>query len=178
MSFRSILARTNLALSRSLLQRPSSCVAQARHLNLQEYQSKDLMRQNGVTVQKFIAVHKLDDVNQILEDQQSELFNCKEYVIKAQVLAGGRGKGHFLNSKMQGGVKLTKDKSQLKAISSQMLNDYLVTKQTTQKGEFVRKVMIAEALDIDKEFYLAILLDRNAGGPLLVASKEGDLMWI
>ena len=134
------------------------------------------MRQNGVTVQKFIAVHKLDDVNQILEDQQSELFNCKEYVIKAQVLAGGRGKGHFLNSKMQGGVKLTKDKSQLKAISSQMLNDYLVTKQTTQKGEFVRKVMIAEALDIDKEFYLAILLDRNAGGPLLVASKEGDLM--
>lgn len=131
------------------------------------------MRQNGVTVQKFIAVHNLDDVNPILNDQQSELFNCKEYVIKAQVLAGGRGKGHFLNSKMQGGVKLTKDKSQLKTISSQMLNDYLVTKQTTQKGEFVRKVMIAEALDIDKEFYLAILLDRNAGGPLLVASKEG-----
>lgn len=176
MSFRSVLARTNLALARSLLQRPSSSVVQARNLNLQEYQSKDLMRQNGVTVQKFIAVHNLDDVNPILDDQKSELFNCKEYVIKAQVLAGGRGKGHFLNSKMQGGVKLTKDKSQLKAISSQMLNDYLVTKQTTQKGEFVRKVMIAEALDIDKEFYLAILLDRNAGGPLLVASKEGDPM--
>lgn len=75
--------------------------------------------------------------------------------------------------KLKGGVKLTKDKNQLKPISSQMLNDYLVTKQTTQKGELVRKVMIAEALDIEKEFYLAILLDRNAGGPLLVASKEG-----
>lgn len=133
------------------------------------------MRQNGVTVQKFIAVHNLDDVNQILNDQNSELFNCREYVIKAQVLAGGRGKGHFINSKMQGGVKLTKDKNQLKPISSQMLNDYLVTKQTTQKGELVRKVMIAEALDIEKEFYLAILLDRNAGGPLLVASKEGGV---
>ena len=175
MSFRSILARTNLALSRSLLQRLRPCTVQSRNLNLQEYQSKDLMRQNGVTVQKFIAVDSLDDVNQILDDQHSELFNCKEYVIKAQVLAGGRGKGHFLNSKLQGGVKLTKDKSQLKPISSQMLNDYLVTKQTTQKGEFVRKVMIAEALDIEKEFYLAILLDRNAGGPLLVASKEGRI---
>lgn len=79
---------------------------------------------------------------------------------------------------MQGGVKLTKDKSQLRPISSQMLNDYLVTKQTTKSGELVRKVMIAEALDIKQEFYLAILLDRNAGGPLLVASKEGRANWI
>lgn len=175
MPIQSIVARKSFNLTKNLFQRLRPCSAvQLRHLNLQEYQSKDLMRKNDVTVQKFIAIHNLNDVDQILNDKNSELFNCKEYVIKAQVLAGGRGKGYFLKSKMQGGVKLTKDKNQLKPISSQMLNDYLVTKQTTKNGELVRKVMIAEALDIDKEFYLAILLDRNAGGPLLVASKEGS----
>lgn len=181
MSLQSILTQRSFNLTKNTIisrLRPSLSIASSTHqirrnLNLQEYQSKGLMRQNGVTVQKFIAVNDLEDVNQILNDQNSELFNCKEYVIKAQVLAGGRGRGHFLNSKLQGGVKLTKDKNQLKSISSQMLNDYLVTKQTTQNGELVRKVMIAEALDIKDEFYLAILLDRDAGGPLLVASKEG-----
>ena len=175
MSFQSILSRKSLNLTKTLFaNKLLRCTSiQLRNLNLQEYQSKDLMRQNGVTVQKFIAIHNLEDVNAILNDENSELFNCKEYVIKAQVLAGGRGKGHFLKSKLQGGVKLTKNKNELKSISSQMLNDYLVTKQTTKNGEYVRKVMIAEALDIDQEFYLAILLDRSAGGPLLVASKEG-----
>jgi len=178
MPFQSMLARNNFKVFRNLIiskLNVTSSIQAKRNLNLQEYQSKGLMRQNGVTVQKFIAVQNLNDVDQILNDKNSELFNCKEYVVKAQVLAGGRGKGHFLKSKMQGGVKLTKDKDQLKTISSQMLNDYLVTKQTTKTGELVRKVMIAEALDIKDEFYLAILLDRNAGGPLLVASKEGGV---
>ena len=98
MSFQSILSRNSFNLTRDLLiskLKPfrSTAVQIKRNLNLQEYQSKDLMRQNGVTVQKFIAVHNLDDVNPILDDTNSELFNCKEYVIKAQVLAGGRGKG-------------------------------------------------------------------------------------
>lgn len=93
MSFQ-ILTKKSLDLTKNLFYKLNARSAiQLRNLNLQEYQSKDLMRQNGVTVQKFVAVHNLDDVNQILDNKNSELFNCKEYVIKAQVLAGGRGKG-------------------------------------------------------------------------------------
>lgn len=147
---------------------------QQRNLNLQEYQSKELMRQNGVTVQKFVTISDLNQLDHLLADQKSQLFNCQEYVIKAQILAGGRGKGHFLGSQMKGGVKLTREKQQIKSISAKMLNDYLVTAQTGEKGVLVRKVMIAEALDIDKELYLAILLDRDAGGPLLVACEQGN----
>jgi succinyl-CoA synthetase beta subunit len=150
-------------------------ISQARCLNLHEYQSKELMRQNGLTVQKFATVGNADQVDRVLGDQQSELFNCDEYVVKAQVLAGGRGKGHFLNSKLKGGVKLTREKSAVKAFCGQMLNDWLVTAQTGSEGELVRKLMIAEALDIEKELYLAIVLDRDAGGPLLVACEQGTI---
>lgn len=148
---------------------------QVRCLNLHEYQSKELMRQNGLTVQKFETIGNVDQVDRLLNDHESSLFACNEYVIKAQVLAGGRGKGHFLKSKLKGGVKLTRDKRLVKEWSEQMLNDRLVTAQTGSDGELVRKLMIAEALDIEKELYLAIVLDRDSGGPMLVACEQGNL---
>lgn len=146
-----------------------------RFINLQEYQSKQLMQKNGLQIQEFRIVSDLSDVKSIIADDNSLALNANEYVIKAQVLAGGRGKGYFKNSGLKGGVKLTKNKNEIESIVRSMLGDYLVTAQTTKDGILVQKVMVAEAIDIKKELYLAILLDRTSGGPIVVASQEGGM---
>jgi len=97
-------------------------------------------------------------------------------VIKAQVLAGGRGKGVFKKSSLKGGVLLTKERQEAYDISRSMLNDKLVTKQTTSEGVLVKKVMIAEAVRLNKEFYFAIVLDRSYDeGPIFVACPYGGM---
>lgn len=146
-----------------------------RFINLQEYQSKQLMQKNGLQIQEFRIVSDINDVKNIIADNNSQTLNANEYVIKAQVLAGGRGKGYFKNSGFKGGVKLTKNKHEIESIVRSMLGDYLVTAQTTKDGILVQKVMVAEAIDIKKELYLAILLDRTSGGPIVVASPEGGM---
>ena len=143
-----------------------------RYINLQEYQSKQLMEKNGLQIQKFRIVSDIEQVKNIIDDPS---LKANEYVIKAQVLAGGRGKGYFKNSGFKGGVKLTKNKTEIESIVKAMLDDYLITAQTTKDGILVKKVMIAEAIDIKKELYLAILLDRASGGPIVVASPEGGM---
>ena len=144
-----------------------------RYINLQEYQSKQLMEKNGLHIQRFRVIDDIKDVDLILSDRK--LQDAKEYVIKAQVLAGGRGKGSFKHSGLKGGVKLTRDKKEVKSIVKSMLGDYLVTAQTTKDGILVKKVMVAEAIDIKKELYLAILLDRTNNGPIIIASPEGGM---
>lgn len=79
-----------------------------RFLNLQEYQSKEIMAKHGLKIQKFRVASSPDEAEKVLKGSQP--FDCDEYVVKAQVLTGGRGKGYFKNSGMKGGVKLTKDK--------------------------------------------------------------------
>lgn len=145
-----------------------------RFINLQEFQSKQLMEKNNLHVQKFRVVSNVDEIQDVVGKGKNGL-DAKEYVIKAQVLAGGRGKGHFKNSGFKGGVKLTKDKDQVPEIVKSMLGDYLVTAQTGKDGILVKKVMIAEAIDIKKELYLAILLDRASNGPVIVASPQGGM---
>lgn len=145
-----------------------------RCLNLQEYQSKEIMKNHSLNVQKFCVVDSVESASKHLVSRDAD-FTCNEYVVKAQVLAGGRGKGHFKKSGLKGGVKLTKDAKEAVSLAGQMLNDHLVTHQTTGEGILVSKVMIAEALDIDEEFYIAILLDRGVNGPVLVASKHGGV---
>lgn len=162
---------------------------QRRYLDLQEYQSKQILQRHGAKVQKFKVVSNEEDINKVLYPDQygqlphskwsgfdEDISDVKEFVIKAQVLAGGRGKGHFLRSKLHGGVKLTKDKNEAHQLAKTMLNDYIVTKQTTADGVLVDKVMIADAVRLTKEFYLAILLDRSYDyGPILVASPYGGM---
>lgn len=178
---------------------------QRRFLDLQEYQSKQILHENGVRVQKFKIVSNESQINEILfpeqhkqslpsssqnntttnpskSDQsrwsgfQDDISKVDEFVVKAQVLAGGRGKGHFKNTGLMGGVQLTKDAIDASRYAKTMLNDYLVTKQTTSTGVLVEKVMIAEAVTLRKEFYFAIVLDRSfEGGPILIASPFGGM---
>merc|ERR1712099_42346 len=101
-------------------------------------------------------------------------FPCKEYVIKAQVLAGGRGKGHFDNG-FKGGVHLTKEPQKVSNLVNSMLGNRLITKQTPPEGIPVSKVMVAEAIDITRETYFCIAMDRDSNGPVIVASPDGGV---
>ena len=122
---------------------PLSAV-QSRSLNLLEYQSKGLLEDYGVTVQKFKMATNDAEAAKLAAD-----FPCEEYVIKAQVLAGGRGKGHFDNG-FKGGVHLTKDPSKVAGLCTSMIGNKLITKQTPPDGIPVSKVMVAEAIDITR----------------------------
>lgn len=127
------------------------------------------MASNNVDVQKFYIAESTEHAKQI-----AETFKVNEYVIKAQILAGGRGKGVFSNG-YKGGVKLTKDPSEVHKIVEKMVGNTLVTKQTGPQGVKVTKVMVAEALDISRETYFAILLDRERAGPVLIGSPKGGM---
>lgn len=143
--------------------------AQQRNLNLLEYQSKGLLQDYGVLVQKFKMATNTEDAAAI-----PSLFPCDEYVIKAQVLAGGRGKGHFDNG-FKGGVHLTKDPSKVPNLCTSMIGNRLITKQTPADGIPVSKVMVAEAIDITRETYFCIVMDREFMGPVIVASPDGGV---
>jgi len=99
---------------------------------------------------------------------------AKELVLKAQILAGGRGKGHF-DTGFKGGVKILQTAEECAINAEKMLGNMLITKQTSPEGQPVSKVLVHEAVDFNKEFYLAFLLDRAYDGPVIVASKEGGV---
>ena len=183
-------------LATSRFNSPSSskliCHQQKRYLDLQEYQSKQLLHENGVKVQRFKVVSDTAQALAVVDSSDSskqtmpptsrwsgfdtDLSNAEEYVVKAQVLAGGRGKGHFKGSGLQGGVLLTKNKSEVVRLTKNMLKDKIVTKQTGPDGVLVKKVMIAEAVRLKREFYFAIVLDRSFdSGPILVTSPDGGM---
>lgn len=144
-------------------------VQSIRHLNLLEYQSKSLLEKHNVAVQKFIVANKIGDVSDL-----SNKLKAGEYVVKAQILAGGRGLGVF-DSGFKGGVHLTKDPEKAKVFVGEMLNKKLITKQTPKEGIPVSVVTVAEAVDILRETYLCILMDREYNGPVIIASPAGGM---
>lgn len=102
------------------------------------------------------------------------VLDVKEYVVKAQILAGGRGKGHFDNG-FKGGVHLTEDKKEVIELVDKMLGHRLITKQTPKDGIEVKKVMVADSINITRETYFCILLDREHNGAVLIASEAGGM---
>ncbi|XP_053655790.1 succinate--CoA ligase [GDP-forming] subunit beta, mitochondrial [Cherax quadricarinatus] len=140
-----------------------------RCLNLLEYQSKVLLDNHGVTVQKFRILDSHKNAT-----EASKTLNAAEYVVKAQILAGGRGKGHFDNG-FQGGVHLTKDCNEVAYLVEKMVGHKLITKQTPKDGILVSKVMVAESVDILRETYFCILMDREHNGPVMIASPDGGM---
>ncbi|XP_022222779.1 succinate--CoA ligase [GDP-forming] subunit beta, mitochondrial [Drosophila obscura] len=142
---------------------------QVRQLNLLEFQSKDLLQKYGVAIQQFKVLD-----NSKADADVVKTFECPEYVVKAQILAGGRGKGTFDNG-FKGGVHITSNKSDVLSLSKQMIGHRLITKQTPKSGILVNKVMVARSVNITRETYLCILLDREHNGPVLIASPAGGM---
>lgn len=139
-----------------------------RNLNLQEYHSKDLLRKHQVTIQDFRVI------DSTLDTKNLSGFNADEYVVKAQILAGGRGKGHFDNG-FKGGVHLTKNPNEIVPLAKNMIGHKLITKQTPKDGILVDKVMVAESVNIKRETYLSIIMERSYNGAALVASPAGGM---
>ncbi len=138
-------------------------------MNIHEYQAKELFDRFQVPSPKGKVASTPEEAAAAAAE-----FAGAKLVIKAQVHAGGRGKGHFKNG-FQGGVHLIGSPEQAAEFAGKMLNETLVTVQTGEAGKLVRKVMVAEAVDITHEYYLAILLDRATSRPVIVASTEGGM---
>ncbi|KAI0076261.1 succinate-CoA ligase, partial [Panus rudis PR-1116 ss-1] len=142
---------------------------QKRFLSIHEYQSVNLLNSYGVPTPKSIPAKTPEEAY-----EAAKRFGSSGCVIKAQVLAGGRGKGKFDNG-LQGGVHLVQTPEQAKDYASKMLGAKLITKQTGAGGRVCNAVMLAERRDPTHEYYIAVLNDRATGGPVLVASSQGGM---
>src|SRR5678810_726710 len=138
-------------------------------MNIHEYQAKELLQKFGVATPPGRAASTAAEAEQAARD-----LGPGELVIKAQVHAGGRGKGTFTNG-FEGGVHLSKSPAQAREIASKMLGQTLVTHQTGPAGRVVNKVLVVEAAEIAREIYFAIIRDRPTAAPLIVASTEGGV---
>ena len=147
---------------------------QVRRLNLHEYQSKIVMDEYNVRTQRGKEADNAADAMKIAEDIKKSNPDA-EIILKAQVHAGGRGKGHFKENGLQGGVQILTEPSEVQDLTSQMLGNTLVTKQTGDAGQPCNMVLVNEGLSIDSEKYFAILMDRAHNGPVMVASSEGGM---
>jgi len=138
-------------------------------MNIHEYQAQELFTQYGVPCPAGkVAASKAEAI------AAAEELGGGKLVVKAQVHAGGRGKGTFKNG-FQGGVHLGNSPEEIGDFAEKMIGETLVTKQTGEAGKLVSKVMIGEAVSIEKEYYLAILMDRDTCAPVIVASTEGGM---
>ena len=138
-------------------------------MNIHEYQAKQLFERFGVATPKGIAAATAQEAAQTARN-----MGLSQYVVKAQVHAGSRGKGTFKNG-FKGGVHVVKSVEEVEEVAGKMLNQVLVTKQTGETGKLVSKIMVAEAVDLKKECYFAILQDRARECPVIVASTEGGM---
>lgn len=131
-------------------------------MKIHEYQGKELLKNYGVPVPRGIVARTPEEAEQAARDLGTDVT-----VVKAQIHAGGRGKG--------GGVKLAKSPAEAKEIAEQMLGMMLVTHQTGPEGREVKTLLIEEGLPIDREFYLAVTLDRLTGRNVFMASSAGGM---
>jgi succinyl-CoA synthetase beta subunit len=131
-------------------------------MKIHEYQGKELLKKFGVPVPRGIVAHTPEEAFNAAKELGTDVV-----VVKAQIHAGGRGKG--------GGVKLAKSPEEAREIAGQILGMQLVTHQTGPEGREVRVLLIEEGLPIDREFYLGIVLDRASGRPVFMASSAGGM---
>ena len=131
-------------------------------MKIHEYQGKVLLKQFGVVVPRGIACQSVDDAV-----KAAESLGGKVWVVKAQIHAGGRGKG--------GGVKVAKSLDEVRQYANQILGMQLVTHQTGPEGQKVRRLLIEEGADIKKEYYVAVLTDRRTQKVAVMASSEGGM---
>ena len=135
-------------------------------MKIHEFQAKKIFANFGMPVQDGYVFENIEDAKSIIKKVQKD-FNSKDVVVKAQIHAGGRGKG--------GGVKYSPDFDTAIQNARNIFGMKLVTHQTGEKGQLVRKVYVTEAYDIAKEYYAAITLDRSKGMDVFMVSSEGGV---
>ena len=131
-------------------------------MNIHEHQAKEILKEFGAPVSNGVVIKSLDEIQEKIKDLKS-----KEFVLKAQIHAGGRGKA--------GGVKLIKDIRQLELEAKKMMGKVLITHQTGPEGKKVKRLYIEEASEISKEFYLSCLVDRASSKIAFISSTEGGM---
>ena len=131
-------------------------------MNIHEHQAKEILKEFGAPVSRGVVVYSFDEISKKI----SKLSN-KEFVLKAQIHAGGRGKA--------GGIKLIKNISDLEKSANEMMGKVLITHQTGPEGKEVKRLYIEEASDISKEFYLSCLIDRETSKIAFISSTEGGM---
>ena len=135
-------------------------------MKIHEYQGKRILKSYGIPIQDGFVTDNNEDIESTI-DRVAEEYNCNQYIVKAQIHAGGRGKG--------GGVKFCPDKSSAVESANNILGMNLVTPQTGEAGQKVRKIYITKAFDISHEYYIAITLDRSKNQDVIMASTEGGM---
>ncbi|WP_375271908.1 ADP-forming succinate--CoA ligase subunit beta [Sphingomonas sp.] len=141
-------------------------------MNIHEYQAKELLAKYGVAVPQGFAALSVEEAVEASKKLPGPL-----YVVKAQIHAGGRGKGKFkeLGPDAKGGVRLAKTEDEVRHAATEMLGNTLVTIQTGDAGKQVNRLYVTDGVDIAKEFYLALLVDRATGRVAFVVSTEGGM---
>ncbi len=141
-------------------------------MNIHEYQAKELLAKFGAPVPAGIAAMTVAEAVAAVDQLPGPL-----YVVKAQIHAGGRGKGKFkeLPAEAKGGVRLARSKEEVEAHAKDMLGNTLVTIQTGEAGKQVNRLYVTDGADIEREFYLALLVDRATGRVAFVVSTEGGM---
>ncbi|PVU92507.1 hypothetical protein BB561_003777 [Smittium simulii] len=142
--------------------------APLRSFSIHEHSSAELFEKNGIAVPHGIVATTPEQAFQAAQSIGGEV------VVKAQVLAGGRGKGHFKNN-FQGGVHVAKTPEEARDLASKMINQVLVTKQTGEEGKPCNKVFVVEKESVKHEYYFAILMDRASNGPAIIACSSGGM---
>jgi succinyl-CoA synthetase beta subunit len=141
-------------------------------MNIHEYQAKEILKNYGLPVLKGKSYNKN------LETLDADIKDLKgpPWVVKSQIHAGGRGAGHFKNSfNDKGGVQVIFDKDNVFSVAKSMMGNVLVTKQTGEIGKTVNRIFIEEGCDIDREFYLSLLVDRNTSKVMMMISAAGGM---
>ena len=141
-------------------------------MNIHEYQAKQILKNYGLPVLKGKSYNKN------LETLDADIKDLKgpPWVVKSQIHAGGRGAGHFKNSfNDKGGVQVIFDKDNVSSVAKSMMGNVLVTKQTGEIGKTVNRIFIEEGCDIDREFYLSLLVDRNTSKVMMMISAAGGM---
>src|SRR5438034_370031 len=138
-------------------------------MKIHEYQAKELLQKFDVATTRGKVASTLNEAEQIARG-----LGDVELVVKAQIHAGGRGKGTFKNG-FKGCVHVRKTPEEVRKVAGEMLDQILVTHQTGPGGRVVNKVLVAKSADIAREIYFAVLLDRATAAPLIVASTEGGV---
>ncbi|MEM6266389.1 MAG: ADP-forming succinate--CoA ligase subunit beta [Pseudomonadota bacterium] len=141
-------------------------------MNVHEYQAKELLKQHGIAVPDGYAALTVEEAVEGAKKLPGPL-----YVVKAQIHAGGRGKGKFkeLPEDAKGGVRLAKSIEDVESDAKEMLGNTLVTIQTGADGKQVNRLYVTDGVDIESEYYLAMLVDRASGEVAMVASTEGGM---